>query len=342
MCVIKDKIIKRNSVQREGKCEQEFGQINNICLGKSKFLSLENISGIPDEYNDMIKYIIENNSIDKIYLLSHKDKSFLNDKQVKFLVGIIDKTIKWISDTLGVNNNNTFNLIFMGSTAKKYFPSKGQPLTENNINSADSTFYGTSDINIRIYRKEELVKVLIHETIHFTGAEKTIDWNNKHKMNNIFNVDCPKNKLLLTEAIVEALATYINCLIYADIYNENLQKLLNNEIKFGLLQTAKILDHFGFTSVSDFLKNNNRKIIQKTSAFEYHILKTILLINFNKFIDLVKKKELLDKLIMNEFNSIEYQKKVNKYISEIDTLPENIKKTFRMTMTEIKLHPFQD
>ncbi len=338
MGVIINKTIKRNSVQRGGKCEQEFGQINNICLGKSKFLSLENISGIPDEYNDIIKYTIDNNIIDKIYLLSHKDKSFLNDKQIEFLVGIIDKTIKWINDTFGVINNHTFNLIFMGSTAKKYFPARGQPLTEDNINSADSTFYGTGDINIRIYRKEELVKVLIHETIHFTGAEKTVDWNNKSKINNIFNVDCPKNKLLLTEAIVEALATYINCSIYADIHHENLQRLIDNEIKFGLLQTAKILNHFGFTSVDDFLnKNNNKKIIQKTSAFEYHILKTILLMNFNKFIDLIKKKESLDELIINEFNNKDYQKKVNKYISEIDTLPENIKKTFRMTMTEIKL-----
>ncbi|ARF09942.1 hypothetical protein Indivirus_6_8 [Indivirus ILV1] len=327
--VIKNKTIIKNSVQKKIKCEQEFGQINKICLGKSKFLSLENISGIPD-YKDVIKFSIDDNPIKNIYLLSHNNNSFLSDHQIEFIVQIIKKTVRWIKNIFDIDNNTTFNLILMGSTAKKYFPEKEKPLTENNVNSADSTFFSTGDINIRIYRKEELIKVLIHETIHCTKVEKAVI-----PINNIYNVN---GKLLLTEAVVEALATYINCMIYSELFNKNINDLIINEINFGILQTAKILDHFNFTSIIDFLENKNKKIIQKTAAFEYHILKTILLMNFDKMIELLKKNESLEKIITNELKNKEYQTRVNEHIARIKNLPENIKKTFRMTMTDIRLN----
>ncbi|MCJ7636387.1 MAG: hypothetical protein MUO21_02750 [Nitrososphaeraceae archaeon] len=333
--MIKNKKIKRNSIQREIACEQQFGNINEICLGKSKFLSINNVKGIPDNYNDMIVYTIGNNgnNVNKIYMISNGEEGFLNDEKIGFLVGIIDRTIQYIDTMFKVKNNNNFNLILLGSSSKKYFPEKGQELTEDNVNSADSTFYGTGDITLRIQRKEELIKVLIHEVIHYTGIENGIIGIG---LDNIFNVDSPNNKILLNEAVVETLATYINCMIYSEIYKKDLGGLINMEINFGMLQTAKILDHFGFVSVHDFLNNKNKKIKQKTSAFEYHILKTILLMNYEEFVEFVKNSTLLEDMIMNEFKNKKYQEKINKYIGEIELLPENIKKTFRMTMIEIK------
>lgn len=330
--MIKNKKIKRNSVQRGIACEQQFGEINKICLGKSKFLSINNVKGIPNNYNDMIVYTIDNN-VNKIYMISNGEEGFLNDSQIEFLVGIINKTINYIYDTFGVKNNSNFNLILLGSLSKKYFPEKGQELTEDNINSADTTLYGTGDITLRIQRKEELIKVLIHEVIHFTGVEQGI-----RGIDNMFNVDSTGNKILLNEAVVETLATYINCIIYSEMYKKDLGELINMEINFGMLQTAKILDHFGFVSVQDFLESKDKKIIQKTAAFEYHILKTLLLMNYDEFVEIIKRNESLEGLIMSEFKNKKYQEKIDKYIGEIGLLSKNIRKTFRMTMIEIQLN----
>jgi len=352
--VIKNKTIKKNYVKRNNKCNQDQ-EITNICLNKSKFLSLNNVLGIPNNYTDVIKYKIDNKYVNNIYLLSHDNESFINDEKVKMLVNIIDRTCTYIYDLFSNVHyqNNKFNLILLGSEAKKYFPERYEPLTEDNINSAETTFYWTSprtnDITIRIYRKEELVKVLIHEVIHYLGVDKIVNKD----FENIYNVVNPENnnKLIINETVTETLATYINCFIINDLYSSfssciypsvgsrNLEQCLNNEIKFGMLQTAKILHHFGFTSIDNFLnnKNNNKKIIQKTAVFEYHILKTIFLLQFDKFIKTIKDNEPFDKIIMNTFQNKEYQKKINKYIEEVDSLPENIKNTFRMTMCQINL-----
>ena len=64
-------------------------------------------------------------------------------------------------------------------------------------------------------------------------------------------------------------------------------KIYNYELRFGLLQTAKILNHNGYNNMKQILWSdvNTKVFLQKTSIFSYYILKTVLLNNINTFLD---------------------------------------------------------
>lgn len=304
---------------------------NNICIDPDRFLSIETIEGIDQKCDDMIVYQDRGNFLNKLYILSQGSTCFYDDKQVVFLIKIINIVLNSIESMFQSKNNTKFDLILFGSTSRKYFPCKTHDITANNVNSASTTFYGDDKITIRIYRKEELIKVMIHELIHVSGLERAIS-NNLQK---IFNVS---SDLLIGEAIVEALATFINCSIYSIMNNENINDIVKKEIEFGYLQTAKILDHFNFTSINDFLESKTKKINQTTAVFEYHILKTILLMKLDEFIIILQNKDSnkFKNLILQTIKDINYQKQIDYYINNIDLVPKNIMCTFRMTHIEIK------
>jgi hypothetical protein len=166
----------------------------------------------------------------------------------------------------------------------------------------------------------------------------------------MFNVESSKkNKINLkfNETITETLAEFLNCVLFCHIAKENTLNCYKKELLFGLLQTAKILNHFGFDSVDDFLTTdkNNKKIIQKTAAFEYHILKTALMLRINDFIHLIKNGLHNDsscakmmKIIVEEMHRNEYKHLVNDFIKTIDNLNPKLRATFRMTVNEIKTY----
>ena len=240
-----------------------------------------------------------------------------------------------------IDKIDNFDLILFGSAAKKFFPCQKHKITENNVNSADTTFNTYSNdnkITVRIYRKEEMIKVLIHEVIHVTKCERVITETFK----NIFNVSVD---LLTGESITEALATFINCGLCALMNSSDYgkyQELLQKELDFGILQTAKILDHFGFTSMNDFLTNKTKKIDQGTAVFEYHILKTILLYRFDEFIRILKdnNNNKFKAIVLETIQDIKFQEQINKHIKNIkniDLIPKSVMCTFRMTINQIKI-----
>lgn len=146
--------------------------------------------------------------------------------------------------------------------------------------------------------------------------------------------------MLFNETITETLAEFINCILFSLINNTDFKETLNTEINFGFLQTAKILDHFGFISVNDFMKpNNNKKIVEETGAFEYHVLKSVLLYKFDDFIGILLRKgntNDLMKLIVKIMNDDNYYKnKVNDDIKLLYDLPWDKKKTLRMSIIDI-------
>ena len=89
----------------------------------------------------------------------------------------------------------------------------------------------------------------------------------------------------------EAYTEYLAVILYLIWYNKfkisfnynNFNRMINNEIKWSLYQTAKIIYLTKCMNKFEDLydPNINCKLKQKTSVFSYYILKTILLFNFN-------------------------------------------------------------
>jgi len=221
-----------------------------------------------------------------------------------------------------------------------------------NINSAV-----TNGHDIIIYRKEELLKSIFHELIHFhdmdykfiTGKHKqqlfAYILNNHHISND--------NEYLFYECITESLTNFLN-VIYSihPIYplhqtklndnkttniptNNNIKKQFithfKNELIFSTLQISKILKLCGFKSWIDFINktkmNNSTTKIQKifkqdSCIFSYYILKLYILLNMNDYLNNILDAKLYfkptDATIENLINIFENSKN-NKYLDDMLT-----------------------
>lgn len=184
---------------------------------------------------------------------------------------------------------------------RKSLPKQGI-LNEINLNSA-YTLPCNNDVYAHIYRKEEWVKVLIHEAIHFLNIDfSCVHDNAVEQLDQQFYRIIPlkKENIRLYEAYCEFWALQIHCSIIAffdnmkrDIdYEKTFNKyenLLKNETKYSLFQMNKILN-YNYLDYYDIVFNNNNYInkpvySENTYAISYFIVKTILLFHQNEFIE---------------------------------------------------------
>jgi hypothetical protein len=187
------------------------------------------------------------------------------------------------------------------------------------INSG-STDYHT----IRIWRKEEHYKLLIHESIHFYNLDGSYDLFSENKK---INLECSyqigdNNENRIYEAYTESLTIFFHTFanayqIYYLSYPEfklnkknilEIYQIWNNlwekEKKFAVLQVAKIYNHVnpGSNTFSDFLikssktckkerAENKNKLEQRTAVLSYHFLKTANLVFDQEFLKWISDLE---------------------------------------------------
>ena len=263
----------------------------------------------------------------------------VNPEKLLHLSKIVDISYQWLVNIFNVNKINTIHLYLLSPDIKKVFPSdKNTVIGANEVNSGEnSPSYSDDKIKgIKIFRQEELIKVLIHETIHCGGFEKEFKGSHDKKYKVV-------GALKINETITETLAEFINCVLYAEKNDKQFDKVIRDEIDHGFMQTAKILNHFGFTSVEDFLsdKKDDKMINQTTAAFEYHVLKSVLLYKYVDFFELIPDP--LTRTLENLMNLIDstmrtdkmYINAINAKIQNIESLQPDEKASFRMSITNI-------
>ena len=235
-----------------------------------------------------------------------------------------------------------------------------------NINTAV-----TNTIDIIVYRKQELLKSIFHELIHFNEldfrkmppeSEQQILYYLK-KTHNIYE----NNKYLLYECVTETLANILNNIFsITQSYNNNKEQLQQfhknfiDEITFSTFQVAKILKICKYKSWDEFAlinknnqqhntHNNKKQFKQDSCVFSYYILKLYLLLNINEYFTTILDKQLKFNPTQDNFNKLIkiFEKgRHNKYLSTIinsilkyntiatfkhHTKYNIIKKTLRMT-----------
>lgn len=188
------------------------------------------------------------------------------------------------------------NIIF--TEFKKVMPRENHTiLNSKHVNSGISYSCNESG-NILIYRYEEWYKVLIHEIIHSLGLDFSNQNNNIlfEKMNNRF---CVRSNFYIYETYTEFWAILLHTIYkYSEILNStykyeiknNIQHfiiLINNEIKFSMYQTIKILWYMN-TNYNNIINPNmcsqRYSYKEDTNVFSYYILKFILLYFYEDFI----------------------------------------------------------
>ena len=196
---------------------------------------------------------------------------------------------------------------------KKLFPKntiqKNEYISSMSVNSG-LTLFLRNNPTIVIYRKEELLKVLIHELLHshFTHPITPYDTYYDEYVKNKYNV-INEDSLNLYEAYVETIALLMNTTLYTYCMNNDctLNDVLKNVAK-ETKYTQKMVN-----DISHMLKGHSLK--EKTNVFSYFFVKLSFLQNLDRFFDSIDDTTFTiedeDKYLTNVLNSLEVLK-INK------------------------------
>jgi len=253
--------------------------INDISLF-SEFTCINILNEILTHDFYVFEYLIQfENTTCNLKLITKKK---ISKKEIQKIICRI-----FLIQTMFPNYQNKFNVNLYFTDQKKKLP-KYKILGINEINSGVSI----GDINvINIFRKEEMLKLLIHEIIHNLDIDNSLR-NNTTDFSKYFNIPREDN-YIINESYTEFLAVLINSMIFSfednNDYNYTLFiKIIENEKQYTLYQNAKILNHYGFKSIDDFNKPNDNELYkQNTSVFSYFFLKGALLFNYREFFKIV-------------------------------------------------------
>lgn len=345
----------------------ETKKINNV--NKIPFPKIRSESSFPKNIEDNIRknsnYLsnIEFNilginfTVHMVYDLNNFDIS----NYIKFI-------IVWLNIAISNTNKNCCKNIkiylYFSNLIKKIPENESKIIDVENANSA-YTYCCKTDNEIIIFRKEEWLKVFMHETFHTLGLDFCfLDNNNiSDKIKKIFPIDIDFG---LTEVYCETWAELFN-IFFISFFNSNntlktflktTKKLIKYEKTFSIIQTIKILDFMNLDYKDLYCKDKvntyKRETFYKenTNVFSYYILKSITLFNLEEFIfwcndnnlsllDFYKSNTNIQKFI-NFIESKYKNKTFLNYINDNEDLfkklnkKTNFYKSMKMSLFEIK------
>lgn len=235
-------------------------------------------------------------------------------------------------------DNVNIDINYYLTNFKKKLPKKKKFLSPENINSG-VTIKKNSRVNeIIIYRKEEYEKISIHEIIHVLNIDDSLfnqnndEFENKIKCN--FNI-AKTNKLNFVECYTECMAVILNCIVDSILTGNNINILLNNEIKFNILQCSKIIK-FNNMNIDNFICEDccfesNNEWIEKTSVISYFFLKLGSLIRYEIYIN----KYMFDKNInISEYYNFIQKNLINIKFIKNYSISNKLNRTLRMTINQ--------
>jgi hypothetical protein len=301
-----------------------------------------------------VKFKICNTNIDVCFHCLAKDFSLKSQrsklhKRIKRILTRISFVILFFQESSCSKTENLNMNLFLFNLKKKLPKMRDTTLDTENVNSGFTTFYHSGNKNIVIFRDEEMDKLIIHELIHFYYLDfHLLDINLADFLNVSNSIEFIPN-----ESYTETITILIHCeLLALEIQGNNIStskimdlamELLAREILFGLFQCAKILYHYNYHHIDNFILNNINNIHQaytnnfrQTSCLlSYFFIKTSLLANFNQLINFLKEnfissinlkisdseetKTKYKLLIKNSLENLEYQQQIQVYLNFIAT-----------------------
>ena len=273
----------------------------------------------------------------------------INSRQYKNISEDFIRRCFYLHFLLG--RNKKINLKIWLSKLKKYLPNQREEkfLGPKEINSGCA-----NGIEITLWRKEEISKIMIHEIIHYLDLEKFVDID---EIRGYFykKFDIKRNvKINFFEGYTEIWTNILNiCFIIFSKKNKNhkksrktlkktdilskktitakkvdvisrIIKMLNYELLFNLFQTAKVLDYFGYHNFSEFYnfdgikeERKSDKYNQRTNVFSYFIGRSLIFYNLAKFINLCFKYN-KQNVISNEIPAQEFINLIEDTIKNTD------------------------
>ena len=322
---------------------------------------------VKKEFQKLNKIIIISNN--EIYLKAYTYNSDNIDNTINTL-----KTLSYIILTIKkfVNNNKPINITYYLTNSQKKLPTNNNIIIgSNEVNSGSTTTYHThtdthkdnvKNGTIIIWRKEEILRVTIHELLHSLKADYNL-YITKYLNNEAikcFNLKDDEN-ININEAYVEVNANILTSLFTA-LLSEKSEKSENNGFQyflknieyeriFSIKQFIKIIiyqnEKYNLHNSIDYnwiftseLKNKSKIFYQNSNVFSYYIIKCALLWNINEYIDFIKLQKNYPIFMENENKKNENKKNENK--KNKNKKNENKKKFMKLILKSLKSKKLKD
>ena len=283
-----------------------------------------------------VQYKFKNTNVNLFLYNNRLSKKIVNEilDLINFSITLFDKIHKPRENIkiyfLLTNENKTINI------------KKDKQLIGDNINTGyTQSFSDENNDFIVIYRMEELKKVLVHELIHLYNLHGFMSPSNI-KINNL--IKSTNKRFSIFEAYTETLAVLIYTYYYSKKNNEDFDKLINKQLYFSFLQSAKILYNQKINSIDDL----GKKIINETTnATSYFILKCSILNNLNLYKNIFNEKDgisllnnekikLFDENLIKSIKNKKFKENINKSLEDLKNNKINniLLKSLRMNILD--------
>jgi hypothetical protein len=284
----------------------DFKIVNNLAI---KLIHKKSWKEKIDELNNMKKYINIKDGNLEINILYTND-SDVNDK----LINLIYSCIKVFKK---INGDKKILAIIALCKMKRELTS--DIIGRKNVNGGGDDMFG-----IKIYRKQEVIKVIFHELVHYYKLDHK-EFDNYHvEIFKKFKIIHPEyfgeetNKSI-HEVYTEYIAIKYHVAIISYYTKVSPQLIYHYEKIWSLYQTCKILHHYKISRFEDLYAKD---FVEDTHVFSYYIIKFFLLwknVNIKSYMDI--KKILDDQEIINVIN---------------ENIDIKFDKNLRMTLFELK------
>lgn len=225
------------------------------------------------------------------------------------MTAYMNNMIAWLcfaSEIASPDCAKTLDIYLLLGNAKKELPDiDDAPIDRIHANTAFTTSCSASN-EIFVFRREEWFKVFIHETFHCLGLDfsSSIGDESNKRILSLFPAIDPKTDIRLYETYCEIWAEVFHlmfCLFTAAegrqcvAFSESVfRRALLQEQRFSIYQSNKILTQAGYEykdlfSSSPSSSNGTKPYREKTQAFSYYVIKSMMLWNLDAFIEWCRK-----------------------------------------------------
>lgn len=303
-------------------------------LRDSKYIHPKILKNITTKLNNKASISLQYKSLQVDLHIYHT--TYTKKYEIEFLVFYTYVLMTLLTNISDVKK--TLQVKIFLTSCKKTFPKSGDILGPGNVNSGVTISYlNTNNCDVYILRKEEVLKVLLHEMIHALRIDFGI-FSNVYE-SDIMQLFNAQDKLAINESYTDTLACMLNVCIYSVIYKKmygsqnmtNIYTLMNNESMYILQKAKQVLKHCNISFTHTGIIRPTKKYIEHTHALSYYLLKSLNFYNlptFMKFISgfkyVLRNEEMYVKMLQMFLKDTKYWK----FLSNIDILTD---KSLRMS-----------
>lgn len=286
--------------------------------------------------NDLEKmnfaYIISikiNENIVTIYFLLEKYEDYPYISMIIHVINIFCHMFPSNYDGMNIyvcldnNKRNIANVLEIDNLSRRY-----KFLNENSLAFTVSGMTNYTKKKIIVTKKEEIIKLLLHELIHYSKLDENL-FQIQDNLNMQFSYKI--NSLIFSEAYTEFLAIILTSIHHSIFISAEIniskkiifEKIISLEMENSYFLSSNVLKFFGYTKYTfiDFFKGSGNYVYSPISICEYVFIRSQLFVNINKFFSIIDKSKY--KITMMNLNSVkklfiisnELIKKINNYFN---------------------------